>query len=116
VRTGVLVHCRSLSLGVISLLAAGFCCAQEPKADPPSVAGMVAGEADADIPERRRVRWNEFEGRFVTLRFGANFMYDFVSFSQDETSKQQIEVTPSALTIGFTRFAVERWPARHPAS
>lgn len=109
-RTGVLVDCRSLSLGVISLLAAGFCWAQEPRADPPSAAATVAGEADADIPERRRVRWNEFEGPFATLRFGGNFMYDFVSFSQDETSKQQIEVTPSSKLRDFRFVMNGRFP------
>jgi phosphate-selective porin OprO/OprP len=41
---------------------------------------------------RRLVKWNEYEGPAFTIRVGGGYLYDYVSFAQDEVSKQQIAV------------------------
>jgi phosphate-selective porin OprO/OprP len=41
---------------------------------------------------RRLVKWNEYEGPAFTIRVGGGYLYDYVSFVQDDVSKQQVEV------------------------
>jgi len=53
---------------------------------------IEAGEADAEEPRRRLIRWNEYEGPFFTLRFGGGALYDYAAFSQDEGSAQQFQL------------------------
>jgi phosphate-selective porin OprO/OprP len=50
---------------------------------------IEAGEANAETPRRRLIRWNEYEGPFFTIRLGGGLLYDFADFSQDEDSTQQ---------------------------
>jgi phosphate-selective porin OprO/OprP len=38
--------------------------------------------------------WYEFDGKYSTLKIGGGILYDFVTYSQDEVSKEQIELTP----------------------
>jgi len=54
----------------------------------------VAGDADAQEPKRRLVKWNEYDGPITTVRFGWGFVVDYVGYSQDEDSKQQFRLTP----------------------
>jgi phosphate-selective porin OprO/OprP len=51
---------------------------------------VEAGEADAEEPRRKLVKWNEYDGPISTLRFGFGFLVDFVSYAQDDESKQQL--------------------------
>jgi phosphate-selective porin OprO/OprP len=57
---------------------------------------IEAGEADAVEPVRRLVSWNEFDGRFFTIRVGGGLLYEYASYSQDENSQAQIDLTPEA--------------------
>jgi phosphate-selective porin OprO/OprP len=63
-------------------------------AAPPAEAAIdttvEAGEADAEEPRRKLVKWNEYDGPISTLRFGFGFLVDFVSYAQDDESKQQL--------------------------
>jgi phosphate-selective porin OprO/OprP len=38
------------------------------------------------------VRWNEYDGPFTTLRFGAGLLYEVATFAQDEGSEQQFDL------------------------
>jgi phosphate-selective porin OprO/OprP len=51
-----------------------------------------AAESDMpnEPPKRRLVKWNEYEGPNFTFKFGMNAMYDVATYSQDETSKDQV--------------------------
>jgi phosphate-selective porin OprO/OprP len=83
-------------------IAAAFLClvqpnsayAQTPQPADPTAAGIddtiEAGEAEAEEPRRRLVRWNEFEGPFFTVRLGAGALYDVAAFEQDDESRQQL--------------------------
>ena len=56
--------------------------------------GISAGESEAEPPRRSLVKWNEYDGPFLTLRFGAGFLLDYATYSQDEASKQQRDMEP----------------------
>ncbi|HEX5132699.1 MAG TPA: porin [Candidatus Krumholzibacteria bacterium] len=51
---------------------------------------VEAGEADAEEPRRKLVKWNEYDGPISTLRFGFGFLVDVVGYSQDDGSKAQL--------------------------
>lgn len=51
-----------------------------------------AGEADAAMPKRRMVKWNEYDGPVSTLRFGYGFVWDIASYVQDDASKSQFSL------------------------
>ena len=56
----------------------------------------MAGGSSADPPVRRLVKWNEFEGRFFTLRVSAGVILDAGTFSQDEASREQFDLQPDS--------------------
>jgi phosphate-selective porin OprO/OprP len=105
-----------VAAAVLSLIAAPHAVAQPPSS---SAAGAVApspvpntpstplddtidaGEADNASPARNLVKWNEYEGPFFTLRFGAGWLYDYATYSQDDDSKEQIELTPDGKLRDF---------------
>ena len=53
---------------------------------------LEAGEADAVAPQRRLVKWNEYDGPISTARFGYGFVYDIASYTQDDASRQQVSM------------------------
>jgi phosphate-selective porin OprO and OprP len=53
-----------------------------------------AKESEEPPPQRRMVRFNEYEGPYFTARFGAGFLVDMAAYAQDADSKQQIELHP----------------------
>jgi phosphate-selective porin OprO/OprP len=64
-----------------------------PAVDPSGTDDSIeAGEADAETPRRRLIRWNEYEGPFFTVRAGGGVLFDYAAFSQDEASGQQVEL------------------------
>jgi phosphate-selective porin OprO and OprP len=75
----------------------GAVCAQQADSvaqDTTPAAGVSAGEADADPPRRRLVKWNEYEGPLFTLRVGAGFLVDYATYDQDQASKEQRDLEP----------------------
>jgi len=85
---------------VASLLCSTGLGAQEPP--PPSVEdSQGAGGASADPPARRLVKWNEYEGPFVTLRASAGIILDAGAFTQDEESRQQFDLQPDSQVRDF---------------
>lgn len=75
------------------VLGAGFCMlapwsqAQEPEDT------IDAAEADAGLA-RRKFTWNSYEGPYFTARVGGGFLYDYLAYSQDDDSKQQMTLRP----------------------
>lgn len=57
---------------------------------------IQAGEASAEPPRRSLVKWNEYDGPFLTARLGAGFLYDFATYSQDAESEQQVDLASAA--------------------
>jgi phosphate-selective porin OprO/OprP len=54
-----------------------------------------AGDDEVAEPPRKLIKWNEFEGRHTTLRFGGGFLYEYDAYSQDDSSKEQFALFPS---------------------
>ena len=55
---------------------------------------LEAGEAGGEEPVRRLVHWNEYDGKFFTLRVGGGFLYEYDAFAQDDESKKQLTMHP----------------------
>jgi len=66
------------------------------KPDSTVVNALSAGEADAEPKTRRLVKWNEFDGKYLTFRFGGGFLVDYATYSQDSASKEQVKLEPGA--------------------
>ncbi len=84
------------SLVVLLLSRPGAASAQQakPARDTTLETGVSAGEADAEPKARRLVKWNEFDGKFLTLRVGAGFLVDYATYAQDDASKQHFTLDP----------------------
>lgn len=82
--------------GVLVLLAGCVCACAQPQTLPPGPIDetIAAGDSDGDVPVRRLVSWNEFDGKWFSIRGGGGFLLDYAAFAQDEASKQQIRVAP----------------------
>ena len=50
-----------------------------------------AGDADAIEPVRK-LRWNEYDWKYSTFRFGFGLLVDYVDYGQDEDSKEQVSL------------------------
>jgi phosphate-selective porin OprO and OprP len=101
---------RSLSaygLLVLCLSIPKPACAQQADSvrDTTPEAGVSAGEADAEPPRRRLVKWNEYEGPLFTLRVGAGFLVDYATYAQDDPSKEQMDLEPG-FKIRDSRFVI----------
>src|SRR3954454_5588668 len=97
-----------LSVLVLSMVRAGSVCAQQADSaaqDTTSAAGVSAGEAEADPPRRRMVKWNEYEGPFFTIRVGAGLLVDYATYNQDAPSKEQRDLEPG-FKLRDSRFVI----------
>jgi phosphate-selective porin OprO/OprP len=65
-------------------------------ADPSINTTIDAAEADGDEPKRKLINWNEYDGPFFTARLGGGFLYDFSSYAQNSSSKEQVGLKPKA--------------------
>lgn len=84
-----------IAAAALLLTAAGSSGADEPEGDAADSSfedTLEAGESSVELPRRSLVRWNEFDGPFTTLRFGAGFLYEIAAFSQDDESEQQFDL------------------------
>ena len=79
-------------------------------ADPSLNYTLDAAEADDDEPRRQFVSWNNYEGPYFTLRWGVNFMYDYVAYSQDDDSKEQMTLEPTGKMRDFRFILKGRFP------
>jgi len=66
--------------------------AEDESAAPSLEDTLEAGESSVESPRRQLVRWNEYDGPFTTLRFGAGLLYEIAGYSQDEASEQQFDL------------------------
>jgi hypothetical protein len=48
--------------------------------------------AESDAPARRLVSFNEYEGPLGSIRIGGGVLYDYAAFSQDASSREQVEL------------------------
>lgn len=88
----------SAALFIIVALFAGAAAVQGQDTPAPPQSNLdptlEAGEAGAEAPSRRLVSWNEFDGKYLSLRVGGGFLYEFDAYAQDDDSKRQIAMYP----------------------
>jgi phosphate-selective porin OprO and OprP len=80
------MHCIHLP----GLAPAGPAAARQ-SATPPRDTGR---DEELATPARRLVSWNEYEGKYFTIRLGGGLLYDFAGYAQDDANKEQIELHP----------------------
>ena len=85
-----------LAIAVVcwNLFRPGAVSGTEPVPDSTLDSRLEAGESAAETPRRKLIRWNEFDGPFLTLRMGGGALVDFVTFAQDDESRQQLDLEP----------------------
>src|SRR5579872_4192971 len=53
---------------------------------------LEAGDEDDPQPARRLVSWNEFHGKYLTVKVGGGFLYEYDAYAQDQASKEQFSL------------------------
>ena len=71
---------------------------------------LDAAEADDPGPRRKLVNWNEYEGPYFTMRLGGGLLYDYVAYSQDAESKDQMTLRPTGQLRDFRVLLKGRFP------
>lgn len=74
-----------------------------PIQEPPALIDdtIDAAEAYGEVPARRLIRFNEYEGPWFSLRVGGGYLYDYVTYGQDENSEQQFDLDAEGKTRDF---------------
>lgn len=96
--------CRFVAAVGLLLAVPALSRGEEPKGETPESTlerTLEAGESGVQEPRRKLVRWNEFDGPFSTLKFGAGILYEYAAYAQDEQSKQQFTLEPEAKVRDF---------------
>ena len=68
---------------------------------PDGTEGEFFHSLDSSFKIKKQKNWNEFNLHFTTLRFGAGLLYDYVTYAQDNESKQQADSGNYSLTPMF---------------
>jgi hypothetical protein len=76
---------------------------------------MVAGESTSEDPVRRLVKWNEFDGKYFSLRVGGGLLVEYDAYARDAESRQQFRMFPTeklpdarVLLKGSLKFFISR--------
>ena len=73
-----------------------------PRQDPPkTLEDTIDASEDEKPPSRSFVDWNQYQGPYFTLQFGAGLLLDYGAFAQDHDSKRQIEMHPAGKLRDF---------------
>ncbi|HKO44448.1 MAG TPA: porin [Pyrinomonadaceae bacterium] len=67
---------------------------ETPPASLKTLEDTITASEDDGPPSRKFIRWNEYQGPYFTLQFGAGLLYDYGAFAQDQNSKSQITMFP----------------------
>ena len=60
-----------------------------------------AGEAENPTPVRRLVSWNEYDGKWLSIRVGGGYLYDYAGYAQDDNSRSQFDLQPQGKLRDF---------------
>ena len=73
-----------------------------------------AAEADGDLPESSFVKFNEYDWKRFSLRWGGGFLWDYSAYAQDDDSKEQLEISPKSDLRDFRAILKGKlfWPER----
>src|SRR5262245_9042566 len=84
-------RCARLACLAVFWLAAGPARGQDPAEQPqPTLDDTIeAGDSDAETHQRMFLRWNHFEGPWITANIHGGVLYEGIGYSQDEGSEEQ---------------------------
>ena len=82
-----------LALLVLSLIASPSSRGQDStRVIPDGTEGEFLEMPDTSAAEGKGGKWNEFDTKITTLKFGFGFLYEVAAYSQDEESRQQFDL------------------------
>jgi phosphate-selective porin OprO and OprP len=88
-------HVFAAGISIAGLIAAAGPAFAESSEEQPgssaSASSVNSDEGNPDDPTRQMVNWNEYEGRWFTIRMGYGFLYDTANYSQDDDSDAQFQ-------------------------
>jgi phosphate-selective porin OprO/OprP len=70
----------------------------------------AAGDSP-DEPRRKLVKWNEYEGPYITFRAGGGFLVEAGGFQQDAESKEQFKLKPDYRLRDFRFLLSGKFPS-----
>jgi phosphate-selective porin OprO/OprP len=79
--------------GLVALLLAGPARDLTAQQQPPAIDDTMTA-AEGDAPARRLISFNEFEGPLGSMRVGFGALFDYVSYEQDQASREQFTLDP----------------------
>ena len=80
---------------IVTLILQVAPAAQQPPAQPATIDEATdAGDDEVLVRSRRFSRWNEFDGKWASLRFCGGYLLDYAGYRQDEASREQVTVSP----------------------
>src|SRR5262245_42343800 len=84
-------RCARLACLAVFWLAAGPARGQDPAEQPqPTLDDTIeAGDSDAETHQRMFLRWNHYEGPWITANIHGGVLYEGIGYSQDEGSEEQ---------------------------
>src|SRR5215471_15316750 len=53
---------------------------------------LAAGDEDNPKQARQLVKWNHFEGKYLSVKVGAGFLYEYDAYAQNQESKEQFSL------------------------
>src|SRR5258708_19256064 len=82
--------------------------------DPTIHTEIDAAEADGDLPKSAFVKFNHYDWKRFSIRWGGGFLWDYSAYSQDDDSRQQLALEPKANRSNFPLLLTQKrfWP--HP--
>ena len=86
-----------LAVSLLLLAGSTVARAQSPAAgttDPTIDIETDAAEASGDLPKSSFVKFNHYEWKYFSLRWGGGFLWDYSAYSQDEDSQEQLTLRP----------------------
>ena len=98
----------------IVLLVGGGGVARAQSADPTIHTTTDAAESDGDLPKSSFIKFNEYDWKRFSLRWGGGFLWDYSAYAQDDDSKDQLELAPKSDLRDFRVILKGKllWPER----
>jgi phosphate-selective porin OprO and OprP len=81
--------------------------------DPTVTTTRDAAESDGDVPVRSVIAFNNYAWRGFTFRWGGGVLYDGASYSQDDNSRSQLDLSPVADLRDFRVLLKGKLPIPH---
>jgi hypothetical protein len=94
---------RNAAASLLVLATIVFCAPPTVNAQPPAPVSrpptlddkIEAGDEELPEPARPLIKWNQYQGDFITFRVGGGLLYEYAAYVQDAASKGQFRLVPA---------------------